>query len=211
MAPCPECSPNEPVSVTRFNNRRVRCAECGTYFDLPPEKKPVEVSLIVSRHGRTTKEKVALRPGETLSMDEERVFDIGGEVAGARITALELKGGRRREQATAGELACIWAMAIDEVTVRVTVQSGWRSKSSLLKVHGIYEFSVGGEEDLGGVNFRVKALRTRDGVTFRRKGDAVLAKDLRTIYAEEPRARRRRPSGKFKNTRRPAAELWRKR
>jgi len=216
MVPCPECSPTEPVRLERIHRRRVRCTECGAYFDIPPEGSKIEVRLQVSRQGQTSHEKAMLRDDELLYVGEERVFNTGEGVAGVEVTALELADGRRVEESKVGLLACIWARAIDEVTIRVTLQKGWRSKSHRIDVHGLYEFSVGTEERLGGLHFRVKALRTRDGLTLKRYGNVAAAKDLRTVYAEEPRTGRHRAhydnSERTRRTgttsKRSAASLW---
>jgi uncharacterized Zn finger protein len=186
FARCPGCSPGQDVPVELVHHRRVRCRECGIYFDLPPEKSPVSVGLRVSRHGSTESERVELRGDETLYVGDERVFEIGYGAVGIEITALELAGGKRVESSDALNLECIWGRAVDEVTVRVTVQRGSRSTSRQIKVHGLYEFTVGEIERISGVIFRIKTIRTRHGQTLKRSGDSASAKDIRTIYAEEP-------------------------
>ncbi len=214
--PCPECSPDEPVAVEKIHHRRVCCNDCGTYFDMPPKKPSIEVRLQLSRHGQTGQEKVSITGDELLFVGEERVFDTGEGVAGVQITALELQDGKRVEESIASDLSCIWARAIDEVVLRVTIQKGRFSKSQQISVHGLYEFSVGTEERIGGLNFVVNIIRTRDGHTLKRTGDRAAAKEIRTIYAREPRGRYEKHRGRgfrdevrpVRGRKSPATELW---
>ena len=204
------------MAVEKIHNRMVRCNGCGTYFDMPPKKPHIEVRLQLSRHGQTSQEKVSVIEDESLFLGEERVFGTGDGVAGVQITALELNDGKRVDESIASDLSCIWARAIDDVVLRVTIQKGRHSKSHQISVHGLYEFSVGTEERIGGLNFVVNIIRTREGYTLKRTGDTATAKDIRTIYAREPRGRyeKHRGRGSRDNIQPvrghipPATELW---
>ena len=173
-----------------MRRRRVRCLECGAYFELAAERPPVNVSLVVSRGRASSRGKVRLAGGETLAVGDERVFEMGEQAVGVQLTALELAGGERVERARAEDVACVWARAVDEVELRIVVQKGWRSQPRVVKVHGLYELSVGSEESLGGTGFRIKALRLRAGRTLRRDMDVAQAKDVQTVYAEPAGGRR---------------------
>jgi uncharacterized Zn finger protein len=70
--------------------------------------------------------------------------------------------GRRTVVAVAAEIDTIWARAIDEVTVKIAIHDGTKTESIRMQV-------------LGDQGFK------------KNKGDVVLAKDIKRIFAERVR------------------------
>lgn len=76
--------------------------------------------------------------------------------------------------------------AIDEVTVKFSAQEGTEKTEVIEKrVPGDYEFVVGAEERAGNTRLFITKIKIRDGNFRSRKGDAVLAKYVKRIFARK--------------------------
>ena len=101
------------------------------------------------------------------------------------ITALDA-GGKRVRVARAEDTETIWGRAIDEVTVKFSAQSGTEITEVIEKrVPGDYEFVVGAEEKAGNKRLLITKIKIRDGGFRSRKGDVVLAKYVKRIFARK--------------------------
>jgi len=90
--------------------------------------------------------------------------------------------------AKAGEIETIWGRAIDEMTVKFSAQSGVEKTEVYEKrVPGDYEFVVGAEEKIGSKSLFITKIKVRDGAFRSRKGDVVLAKYVKRIFARKRR------------------------
>jgi uncharacterized Zn finger protein len=96
-------------------------------------------------------------------------------------------GGRRAVAAVAAEIDTIWARAIDEVTVKIAIHDGTRTESVRLQVFGDHEFVVGAVERVGRKNARIIRIKMHKRGFKKNKGDVVLAKDIKRIFAERVR------------------------
>ena len=114
-------------------------------------------------------------------MDDEET----GVVVPILITALDA-GGKRVRVARAEDTETIWGRAIDEVTVKFSAQSGTEITEVIEKrVPGDYEFVVGAEEKAGNKRLLITKIKIRDGGFRSRKGDVVLAKYVKRIFARK--------------------------
>lgn len=188
---CPSCSPKEEVGhevLKEGQSPLVRCLECG-HIHPTKIKTPtsVTVKVIVSKMDVSNTYKTKLDPGTVLEVDDELVVDDEetGVVYPILITALDA-GGKRVQQAKAENIETIWGRAIDEVTVKFSAQAGTEKTEVIEKrVPGDYEFVVGAEEKVGNKRLLINKIKVRDGVFRSRKGDVVLAKYVRRIFARK--------------------------
>jgi uncharacterized Zn finger protein len=188
---CPSCSPREEVGhevLKEGQSPLVRCLECG---QIHPAKiktpTPVSLKVIVSKMDVSNSYETELDSETVLQVDDELVVDDEktGVVCPILITALDA-GGKRVNLAKAENIETIWGRAIDEVTVKFSAQSGTEKTEVIEKrVPGDYEFVVGAEEKVGNKSLFINKIKVRDGVFRSRKGDVVLAKYVKRIFARK--------------------------
>lgn len=188
---CPSCSPKEEVLhevLKEGQSPLVRCLECGQVHPAKL-KTPTAVNLkvIVSKMDVSNTYKTKLDSETVLQVDDELVVDDEetGVVYPILITALDAAG-KRVPMAKAEDIETIWGRAIDEVTVKFSAQSGTEKTEVLEKrVPGDFEFVVGTEEKVGNKRLLINKIKVRDGVFRSRKGDVVLAKYVKRIFARK--------------------------
>jgi uncharacterized Zn finger protein len=188
---CPSCSPGEEVVhkvLKEGQSPLVCCLECG-HIHPAKIKTPTSVSIkvIVSKMDVSNTYKTKLDSETILQIDDELVVDDEetGVVYPILITALDA-GGKRVQLAKAENIETIWGRAIDEITVKFSAQSGTEKTEVIEKrVPGDYEFVVGAEEKVGNKRLLINKIKVRDGVFRSRKGDVVLAKYVKRIFARK--------------------------
>jgi uncharacterized Zn finger protein len=188
---CPSCSSREEVMhevLKEGQSPLVRCLECG---HVHPAKLKTSTSVIlkviVSKMDVSNTYKTKLDSETVLQVDDELVVDDEetGVVYPILITALDA-GGKRVTLAKAEDTEAIWGRAIDEVTVKFSAQSGTEKTEVIEKrVPGDYEFVVGAEEKVGNKRLFINKIKVRDGLFRSRKGDVVLAKYVKRIFARK--------------------------
>ena len=190
---CPSCSPEEEVGhevMKEGQSPLVRCLECGQIHAAKIKTpKFVLLRVIVSKRDVSDTYKTELDSETALQVEDELVVDDEetGLVCPILITALEA-GGKRVILAKAGEIETIWGRAIDEMTVKFSAQSGVEKTEVYEKrVPGDYEFVVGAEEKIGSKSLFITKIKVRDGAFRSRKGDVVLAKYVKRIFARKRR------------------------
>jgi uncharacterized Zn finger protein len=190
---CPECSPREEVGhevLKEGQSPLVRCLECGQVHPAKIKKpKAVSLKVVVSKMDISKTYKTELDSETVLQVDDELVVDDEetGVVCPILITALDA-GGKRVRMAKAENIETIWGRAIDEITVKFSAQSGTEKTEVIEKrVPGDYEFVVGAEEKIGNKRLFITKIKVRDGLFRSRKGDVVLAKYVKRIFAAKKR------------------------
>lgn len=188
---CPSCSPEEGVRhevLKEGQSPLVRCLECGqVHVAKIKTPKKVNLKIIVSKMDVSNTYRTELDSETILQVDDELVVDDEekGVVCPILITALDA-GGKRVKLAKAENIETIWGRAIDEVTVKFSAQAGTEKTEVIEKrVPGDYEFVVGTEEKVGNTRLFINKIKVRDGLFRSRKGDVVLAKYVKRIFARK--------------------------
>jgi uncharacterized Zn finger protein len=188
---CPSCSPKEEVGhevLKEGQSPLVRCRECGQIHPATI-KTPTAISVrvIVSKMDVSSAYKTKLDSETVLQVDDEMVVDDEetGVVYPILITALDA-GGKRVNLAKVENIETIWGRAIDDIKVKFSAQSGTEKTEVIEKrVPGDYEFVVGAEEKVGNKRLLIHKIKVRDGVFRSKKGDVVLAKYVKRIFARK--------------------------
>lgn len=188
---CPSCSPEEEVGhavLKEGQSPLVRCLECGQVHAAKIKTpKLVRLRVIVSKMDVSNTHNTELDSETVLQVDDELVVDDEetGLVCPILITALDA-GEKRVPSAKAENIETIWGRAIDEITIKFSAQSGVEKTDVVEKrVPGDYEFVVGAEEKIGNKRLFIHKIKVRDGEFRSRKGDVVLAKYVKRIYARK--------------------------
>ena len=206
---CPSCSPSEGTAhevLNRGGQVTVRCSECDHVHKTTLETEAtVDRRVIVSQEGESTEARVEIPPEETLSTGEEFLVETDEAILTARITSLESIEGARVDEAEASDVRTLWTRAVGNVSVNLTLhpKDGYHddTRSVRIQVPGDEQFVVGRTHEYGGEKFEVERILVREDATgydragYDVAGDAVLAKDIKRLYARDQDARTRAWSG----------------
>lgn len=167
----------------------VRCDACGSVHTVI--SKPVRtasVRTIVSRGEDSERYTTELPADHEIYVGDELLVDdpAADEVHLVEVASIE-SDGRRAVAAVAAEINTIWARAIDEVTVKIAIHDGTKTESIRLQVFGDQEFTIGAAEKIGWKNARIVRIKLYKRGFKKNKGDVVLAKDIKRIFAERIR------------------------
>jgi uncharacterized Zn finger protein len=192
---CPSCGEEQLHDVLQAagaqGDATVRCRECGrVHRALLQAAKPVEVHVIVSHGGASTRIPVSLPGDEEIAAQDEL---IAGERQ-VQVRALDRHDGKRVRKALARDVATIWAVDWEEFTVKFSVNMGRKTISKKVQVSPQDAFSVGDELDLDRLRIAIHAIKTREGTLHRGTAEArdivrIFARPLRLDHRER-RARR---------------------
>lgn len=183
-AACPTCSPQEEVAHTVIKDKLIKCEACGFIHRLPHEKrKTVTLRVIVSRQSQSWPQEITVDDDEVLHVGDEFVVEADDEISGVRVQSLELKTSGRAEKAKAKDIRTVWARAIDEVVVKIAIQTSKGVTESVdYKVNGDFEFTVGDIMKIQGKEVSIHSIKVRDGGSYDRVGKSIKAKNIKRIY-----------------------------
>ena len=211
---CPTCSPHasqshevlkqQGRSGSRGGDLLVRCTECGTTHTITvAPTRTTEIRIIVSQDEDSDRYTIELPLDHEVYVEDELLVDdpSADEVHLVEVTAIE-SSAKRVTSAVADEIETIWARAIDEVTVKITIHDRTRTESERLRVYGDKEFVVGGIEEIGRKRVKITRIKTYKGGFRKYEGDVVLAKDVKRAYGERESENRIRSRTKEEVTRR---------
>lgn len=206
---CPSCSPSSETAheiLNRGGGVTVRCIECDHVHKTTLEAEPtVDRRVVVSQRDESIEAHVEIPPGERLVVGDEFLVETEEAILTARITSLEKDDDSRADGADVADVKTIWARAVGNVAVNLTLHpkegSGDESRSVRIQVPGDEEFAIGDTHEYGDEEFTVERILVREDATdyerldFDFEGDAVLAKDIKRLYARDEDARARAWSG----------------
>jgi len=194
---CPACSPDRETVheiLADGGQYTVRCSECDHVHKTdPPTDETVTRSVVVSQDGESWTASTEVPADEQIAVGEEFILETEAAIVTARITSLEVEGGRV-ERAPASEVETLWTRAVGNVTVDATVHPGDgthdETASATLHVPGDREFEVGetvtvDDREATLQRFQVREdARGYDRRRFEERTDSAPAKDIDRIYLQ---------------------------
>ena len=159
----------------------MRCADCGTTHPIQKERERLaNVRVIVNRDGLSQPYNVNLPAEDDLRVGGELlVDDQTKDVVLAEITSLETD--RRVEKATARVVKTVWARAVDNVTLKVSVYNNGVTRPLSTQASGKDVFERGEVLEMDGIRFQVIKIKLR-GEGF---ADRAEAKDIVRVWGRE--------------------------
>lgn len=189
---CPSCSPVDPVSHIILKGGKEELLQCQECRSVHKEAKPknIPVRVIVSRGKDSINTRALLsgiiRKGDELVIDDEAT----GEAYLVEVTSIEVRD-KRKDEGKADEIKTVWARSIDEAIVKFAINHRETTESVSMRVPGEREFVIGEKVEVNNRNLKIVRIKIRDEGFKSRKGTAVMAKNIKRIYADsgikEPR------------------------
>jgi uncharacterized Zn finger protein len=176
---CPSCdAETEHIALKSGREHLARCDECGTIHPVFKERpRLASVKVIVNRGGTSRPYCITLPAREVLCVGEELlVDDASKEVVLAKITSLETD--RRVDNAPASMVRTVWARAVDDVILKVSVYKRGRTQSLRLQTPGRELFHLGEVREVEGLRFKVTKIKLR-GAGF---ADRAEAKEILRLW-----------------------------
>ncbi|MDY6964744.1 MAG: HVO_0476 family zinc finger protein [Halobacteriota archaeon] len=186
-ADCPACSSeNKHFIIKEDPNALARCVNCGTVHPITIENPgSITVRVVVSLGNISFRREIELISGDIVAVGDEYIVEDEEDVNSIEVTSVELKNGKRVDNARAEDIETIWSRLIDYLLINVSLHHKRKTESIKIKAPGDHVFTVGEREDIGSIGFYITAIKTRDGRTLKRAGDFVPAKGVKRIYAKK--------------------------
>jgi uncharacterized Zn finger protein len=179
---CPACGAETEHSLIKSGQERLmRCSACGEAHPVQRERERLaDVKVIVNRGDESRPYQIRLGAKDELCVGMELlVDDEHHDVVITQIASIETD--RRVEAAPAGEIKTVWARAIDQVDVKLSVYRKGRTQSLKLPASGEDTFELGEIMKADGLMFEVTKIKLR-GEGF---ADSAMAKDILRVWGRE--------------------------
>ncbi len=159
----------------------MRCKECGTVHSIQRVREPlVTLKVIVNKDDISLPYLIKIPGREELCVgDELLVDDLSQDVVMTQIASLETD--RRVEKAPAAAVRTVWARAIDEVPLKLSIYRRGRTHSLKVSLPGNEVFEVGEIREMEGLKFGIVKIKLRkEGFA-----DVAEAKDILRVWGRE--------------------------
>jgi uncharacterized Zn finger protein len=179
---CPSCGTETEHAIIKSGQESlVRCEECETVHSVQKERERLTtLKVIVNKGGVSRPYHIKVPAREELTVGEEfLVDDESQDVVMTTITSLETE--RRVENALAGEIKTVWARAIDDVDLKVSVYRRGQTRSLKTATPGDELFALGEVREIDGIKFKITKIKLR-GEGF---SDSAQAKDITRVWGRE--------------------------
>lgn len=179
---CPACGEDTEHAIIKSGRENlVRCADCETTHPVQKERvRLANVRVIVNRDGISQPYNINLPAQEVLRVGGELlVDDQAKDVVLTKITSLETDC--RVECASASDVKTVWARAIDDVTLKVSVYNNGVTRPLSTQASGTDVFERGEVLEIDGIRFQVVKIKLR-GEGF---VDRAEAKDIVRVWGRE--------------------------
>ncbi len=179
---CPSCSTDTEHAIVKSGQESlVRCEDCGAVHPVQRERERLTtLKIIVNKGGTSRPYHIKIPAKEDLWVGEEfLVDDESQDVVMTKITSLETD--RRVDKAPAGDIKTMWARAIDDVDLKVSVYRRGQTRSLKTTTLGDEVIEIGEVRDIDGIKFKITKIKLRDEGF----ADSAQAKDITRVWGRE--------------------------
>lgn len=136
----------------------------------------LEVPVVISWMDDSSRTSMAMGEDEVVSTGSELI--VGGEPV--VVTSIETVNGRVKS-ARGKDISMLWTKKCGSVILKVSLNTGRKTKSYSMEVEPEKEFSVGDVLQFGGTKGRIHSIKTKYG-NVRRDGRKVEARNILRLY-----------------------------
>jgi uncharacterized Zn finger protein len=153
----------------------VECTECNhIHHAVIVEEKQIELPVILSSQGESTRESITLPPGARLTVDDEIIVNN----INVKVTGIELKE-KRVNSALVSEILTLWCKRFDKIKLKLSINHGSRTLSRSIFAVPDEEFYIGDIIKSGSDQIAIHKIKTR-GLIIKDGGSP--ARDIVRLY-----------------------------
>ena len=182
---CPDCEDITTHEVLKGKmgknsmDATIKCTECGLIRTMTVHfPKEMDVKVIVSDGSESVSTTMTLEDDDLLKVGDEFNMDAGNLV---KISALELKSGKRVKTARATEISVVWAVEFDVIDVKVSINDGRKTYSKTVPSSPDEEFTVGNILSFDDMDCEIHSIKIQGRMV--RRGSAE-ARKITRIYGK---------------------------
>lgn len=187
-ARCPECGKDRLHTVlngtmktrgmTITIDATVQCTACShTHHALIKEARDVEVPVVISQGGTSSRSRVSIPANEPLKEGDTLIVDG----IDCRVSGIESKDGKRVEGALGSEILTLWTKRFDMVDVGFAINLDKKTITKSMNVEPSRVFTIGEEFVFGRLRVTVHGIKTTEKML---KRGSVDAGDIVRIFAK---------------------------
>ena len=182
---CPVCGEETDFEILKDPPEAVvKCTVCGHVMRVTlKEPKVLTVKAVVSYGNDSHTGTIDLIEGDTITVGDYLVAEVGEDSFSVEITSIE-ENNARRQKLPAEKIEVLWARLVDQVIIRASLNKGAITIPLYENVEGNKVYTVDHITSVGGRQFRVTRIKLRKGNIITRKDKTAEAHEIKRIYGE---------------------------
>lgn len=189
---CESCKDYTEHDLIKEDKHLYKCKECGDVEQYVPEKK-IPVRAVISSGDESEPGSVSLTPSELVGLKDELVVELEEGFKIGEITSVELKSGKRVDEAEVKNIETLWLKDVGEMPLRISLN---HVKGETIPVTfntpGDTEFYVGEELDIDNITGTITKIMLENGKILDRSQQSARTRDIKRVYAESKKKRGKR-------------------
>ncbi len=182
---CPVCGEETDFEILKDPPEAVvKCTVCGHVMRVTlKEPRVLTVKAVVSYGNDSHTGTIDLIEGDTITVGDYLVAEVGEDSFSVEITSIE-ENNARRQKLPAEKIEVLWARLVDQVIIRASLNKGAITIPLYENVEGNKVYTVDHITSVGGRQFRVTRIKLRKGNIITRKDKTAEAHEIKRIYGE---------------------------
>jgi len=182
---CPVCGEETDFEILKEPPEAVvKCTVCGHVMRVTlKEPRVLTVKAVVSYGNDSHTGTIDLIEGDTITVGDYLVAEVGEDSFSVEITSIE-ENNARRQKLPAEKIEVLWARLVDQVIIRASLNKGAITIPLYENVEGNKVYTVDHITSVGGRQFRVTRIKLRKGNIITRKDKTAEAHEIKRIYGE---------------------------
>jgi len=182
---CPVCLEETDFEILKEPPEAVvKCTVCGHVMRVTlKEPKVLTVKAVVSYGNDSHTGSIELLEGDTISVGDYLVAEVGDDSFSVEVTSIE-ENNARRQKLPAEKIEVLWTRLVDQVIIRASLNKGAVTIPLYENVDGNKVYTIDHITSVGGKQFRVTRIKLRKGNVITRKDKSAEAHEIKRIYGE---------------------------
>jgi len=182
---CPVCLEETDFEILKEPPEAVvKCTVCGHVMRVTlKEPKVLTVKAVVSYGNDSHTGSIELLEGDTISVGDYLVAEVGDDSFSVEVTSIE-ENNARRQKLPAEKIEVLWTRLVDQVIIRASLNKGAVTIPLYENVDGNKQYTIDHITSVGGKQFRVTRIKLRKGNVITRKDKSAEAHEIKRIYGE---------------------------
>lgn len=189
---CESCKDYTQHDLIREDKHLYKCKECGEVEQYIPENK-IPVRAVISSGDESQPGSVSLTPSELVGIKDELVVELEEGFKIGEVTSVELKSGKRVDGAEVKDIETLWLRDVGEMPLRISLHhKKGKTIPVVFNTPGDTEFHVGEELEIDNKKSVIAKIMLENGKILDRSEQKARTRDIKRIYAESIKKRRKR-------------------